>query len=581
MSFEYTNTYVECIENCNVSKDVHGLPAAFGDFDSDELIDMFVIKNFTTVQVMFASDEKPLLRSREQYNCPFDKNITSVVPGNFDGDDFMDVLVTTRDEKTKITEVYILWGEKERLNCSNARKSILKMKGQPLAIDYNNDMIIDLFGTDVHNNRMFWIFNNDRTVNSTKMTTPDKDSKPIQMPHSNAFLDLNNDSLADLVVTTQNMDKSKSANRSLEIWYRQKSGFRYSKDIPIPEFSVVGQTSYLDVASKGEINFVLPVCKDKECRDSHIYVYWNNEWKDMEVSFIDDAGTTWGFAHDSERKYIDTITMRGGDFNLDGYLDLLVTLTSTSGKTRSFVLVNTPTNSKGSFDRTFKVHWNRFDLSYNNSVTAVFYDFYHNGFLDIIFVLRDEGDVYRTAAFKNSDGYDTTFLKVMVISKTTHSSQDIVQPRMKNSHFCGTNLPGASIAYKITTKYGSLRKATVAQLPQSAHNVMNLPFVIFGLGRTHNFVDSLSVGLFNKSREWTSYIIPNSHMVVVTNPLSESSEWKALLVIPYKLVSHCAVALTGICGLITLIIAALYLKERRDDNIQKSQEAHKFHFSAM
>ncbi|XP_014208642.1 T-cell immunomodulatory protein [Copidosoma floridanum] len=556
-------------------KDLDGMPAAFGDFDSDELTDVFVLKNLTTVQVMFASNEEPLLQSRKGYSCRFDLPVTSVVPGDFDGDAFMDILVTTRSKKSnKLTDVYILWGGDHPLNCTDATVVVLEMKGQPLAIDYNHDMIIDLFGSDINNTRKFWIFNNDRTVTPIKMK-PTKDSRSIKMPHSNAFLDLNNDFLPDLVVTT---------NKSLELWYGKESGFEFFRDYDISEFIVVGQSLYLDIELMDRIDLILPVCKDVNCEDSHIYVYLNDKWEDMKVNFVDNTNTKWGFAHTPGKRYIDTITMRGGDFNMDGYPDLLVTLKSTtSGATRSFLLENTFTDSRGSFNRTFKVRWNALNPFYNNdSVMAVFYDFYQDGILDVIFVLKDNDEVFRTAAFKNSLDYDANFVKVMVLTGRTNSLYPISAGSLgKKKRTYGTNLPGPSIAYKTRTQDGSPRSAIAAQLPQSAHFAMNLPFTIFGLGRTPNFIDSLTIGLSNKSRDWTQ-IIPNSQMVVIPYPPSDPLKWKVqLFVTPSKLILQSAAALTGTCGLITLIIAALYWKERREDKIEKLQEAHRFHFDAM
>lgn len=71
-------------------------------------------------------------------------------------------------------------------------------------------------------------------------------------------------------------------------------------------------------------------------------------------------------------------------------------------------------------------------------------------------------------------------------------------------------------------------------------------------------------------------------MVVIPNPMEDPSRWKVqLFVTPSKLILLSAVALTGTCGLISLIIVALYWKERREDKIEKLQEAHRFHFDAM
>ena len=59
----------------------------------------------------------------------------------------------------------------------------------------------------------------------------------------------------------------------------------------------------------------------------------------------------------------------------------------------------------------------------------------------------------------------------------------------------GTNLPGPSISYKIITQDGSTRIAMAAQLPQSAHLALNLPFTTFGLGRIPNFIDYVTIGV--------------------------------------------------------------------------------------
>ena len=150
------------ITNAVFGKELDGMPAAFGDFNSDELTDVFVLsKDGKTVQIMFASVEEPLLQPKKGFSCAFNETVSSVVPGDFDGDVFMDILVTTVNVN-RTTNVYILWGGYEQLNCTEATKPLFQMRGQPLAIDYNQDMIIDLFGADLNKNRVFWVFNSQR-----------------------------------------------------------------------------------------------------------------------------------------------------------------------------------------------------------------------------------------------------------------------------------------------------------------------------------------------------------------------------------------------------------------------------------
>lgn len=566
------------------------MPAAFGDFNSDELTDVFTIRqDGKTVEIMLAADQEPLLRPSRNVSCNFLDEVTSVVPGDFDGDVFMDVLVTTFNKVESLTFVYILWGNNTNLNCSGESSPVIKMQGQPLAIDYNHDMIVDLFGLDSQNDRIFWIFNSNRTKPTAIKMKVSEGQKQMSNPHSNAFLDYDGDFISDLLVTT---------DKYFEVWLGDKSeGFHYSRKIDFPsDFSRVddlkfpghiGQSLYVDMESTGKINLVLPLCYDKLCENSTIMIH-SGEWHVSQVNFKDNNGVMWGFVPpNKDRRYTDTITLRGGDFNMDGYPDLLATLHSNSLKqSRAFLLLNTP-HSSSTFKRTFEIQWDlewSTSLHYNETVMAVFYDFYQDGVLDVILVTSNDDmkNKYRTAAFKNSLNCDANFVKVMVLTGLTNSMYPISPGSLgKKKRTYGTNLPGPSIAYSTTTQDGSPRHAIAAQLPQSAHFSLNLPYTIFGLGRTPNFVDVLRIGVNGKSREWPQ-IIPNSQMVVIPNPMSEPSRWKAqLFVTPSKLILLSAAALTGTCGLITAIILILYWKERREDKIEKLQEAHRFHFDAM
>ncbi|CAL1685003.1 unnamed protein product [Lasius platythorax] len=565
-----------------------GMPAAFGDFNSDELTDVFMLRRKpedaqTTVEIFLAADQEPLLRPAPHLNCSFKNHVTSVVPGDFDGDVFMDVLVTTFNHTDKFTYVHILWGG-NGLNCSSESAPLI-MRDQPLALDYNQDMIIDLFGVDREGRRVFWVFNENRTtprIIYMPWIDPDKPPEPVRNPHSNAFLDLNSDFLSDLVVTTR---------KSFEIWLGTELGFGFSHEIDLPyniskdehfrgEF---GQTLYLDVELTGKMALLLPLCLNEDCTNCAIMMYQNG-WYNLGVNFRDPNTVLWGFVRPDGRRYTETITLRGGDFNMDGYPDLLATLQSSVGK-QSFLLQNVACKDMAcvGFNRTFEVKWQALNPFYNETAMAVFYDFYQDGILDVILVEFDKtNNLYRTAAFKNSLDYDANFVKVMVLTGRTNSMYPISPGSLgKKKRTYGTNLPGPSIAYRTTTQDGSPRNAIAAQLPQSAHFSLNLPYTTFGLGRTPNFVDALTIGVGGKSREWPQ-IIPNSQMVVIPNPIAEPSRWKAqLFVTPSKLILLSAAALTGTCGLITAIILGLYWKERREDKIERLQEAHRFHFDAM
>jgi integrin alpha FG-GAP repeat containing protein 1 len=78
-----------------------------------------------------------------------------------------------------------------------------------------------------------------------------------------------------------------------------------------------------------------------------------------------------------------------------------------------------------------------------------------------------------------------------------------------------------------TTSYEYQRVVAYApQLSQSAYMALQMPYVIFGLGATPNFVEHLTVGILAKTpdelikgyrKDWPQ-IIPNSQLVISPNP---------------------------------------------------------------
>ncbi|KAH1009250.1 hypothetical protein HUJ04_001629 [Dendroctonus ponderosae] len=570
-----------------------GMPAAFGDFNSDELTDVFVVlENNKAVEILLAHEEEPLLRqAKDRLRCVFsNSHITSVVPGDFDGDALMDVMVTTTFKRTEqdtdttsLTNVYILWGGANHLNCTTDEDSpVIQMIGQPLAMDYNQDMIIDLFGQNKKKERMFWIFNKDRSVAHTAIPMYDNISREeLSRPHAHAFLDLNHDYMADLFITTPTQ---------FEVWlgHENEPKFTYNNTIKHPENSkIIGQSLFVDVELKGSMDLVTPVCAEQQsngnCKGAALMVYSEGQWINLQVNFKDDAGNLWQFYLKQGSRYTNVITLRSGDFNMDGYPDILATLAQENvDHPQSFLLENVACQSGcGKFKRSYAIKWTALSPFRNGTAMAAFFDFYQDGILDCILVTYN-GTHYQAGAFKNSLDYDANFIKVMVLTGLTNKHSQMINGRVgKKRRTYGTNLPGPSISYKTTTQEGNLRHGVSPQMPQSAHFSLNLPYTIFGLGRTPNFVDSVTVGLSNNSRCWTQ-IIPNSQMVVIPWPVNQAWKWKAqLFVTPSKLILMSVAALTAVCGMITVIIGVLHWKERQEDKKERLSESHRFHFDAM
>lgn len=420
------------------------IPAAYGDFNSDELTDVFVLRdNFHTVEILLGSDVDHLLQS-STLKCKYSQRITSVVPGefefnsldhlkydplitgDFDGDAFMDMMVTVDLGGDKIG-VFINWGGSNHLNCSEPNaEPYVTMKGEPLALDYNYDMIIDLFGMDLEGQRTFWIFENTRNIpTNITMTHPEKKLSKLTIPHAHAVLDLDDDFAADLFLTTE--------DDNVEIWLATDKDkthrFEYNRTIkfrpPGSDNKHYGQSIFLDLELNGSLNQLIPVCHDWKCMNSTLWVQSGEHYHDLGINFFqDDNNTQWGFLPPGKEFYSKTITLRTGDFNNDGFPDLLATLQKHDGATiQTFLMENVKdVNAKPAdrFKRTFAVRWNALQPFGEGTVMGSFYDFYQDGILDVI-LLQKNGDTFKPLAFRNTLDYDANFVKVIVLTGLTNS----------------------------------------------------------------------------------------------------------------------------------------------------------------
>ena len=390
------------------------LPAAFGDFNSDKLTDMFVLtKDMKTVKVLMSHTDPPLFREPANGpSCTFESLlIVSVVPGDFDGNGGMDVLIISFGKETKTYNVFILWGSLKNMTfeCPPEDKPLLKLSGQPLVMDVNGDMIPDLFGEDENGTRTFWVFNTER---KPPMVVPWHSEEPyskLKKPSSHAFVDLNSDLAADLWVTAEN---------NFEICATVRGVYLLNTTIDLPsKWKYVGQTSFADVNLDGHIEAVMPVCEDEKvlCKTSLIYMYdiSRREWIQLDVSFEDPQGNIWSFATSSMNDiYTDTTTLRIGDFNLDGYPDFLVTLFDQSQNPRVILMENVECSGDScKYHRSFAPKWDLFK-EFGKTVLGTFFDVQEDGKLDVLLVQKtDDGD-YQLGVYKDATEYDAVFIKV-------------------------------------------------------------------------------------------------------------------------------------------------------------------------
>ncbi|CDQ59401.1 unnamed protein product [Oncorhynchus mykiss] len=208
------------------------------------------------------------------------------------------------------------------------------------------------------------------------------------------------------------------------------------------------------------------------------------------------------------------------------------------------------------------------------------------GILDMIVLSKEEGkEGFIIHALKNNFEADAYFVKVIVLSGLcSNDCPGNVKP-------FGVNQPGPYVSYTTVDSNGYLKNASAGQLSQSAHLSLQLPYTVLGLGRSANFLDHLYVGIPRplgdkdvRKQEWTA-IIPNSQLILIRFSFLlpvPSFSWSAKLYLtPSNIVLLTAIALIGVCVFILVIIGILHWQEKKADDREKRQEAHRFHFDAM
>lgn len=224
-----------------------GTLAAFGDLNSDKQTDLFVLRERNDLIVFLADQNAPYFKPKVKVSF---KNhsalITSVVPGDYDGDSQMDVLLTYLPKNYAKSELgaVIFWGQNQTLDPNNMTILNRTFQDEPLIMDFNGDLIPDIFGITNESNQPQILLGGNLSWHPALTTT-----SKMRIPHSHAFIDLTEDFTADLFLTTLNATTS---TFQFEIWENLDGNFSVSTILEKPQnMMVVGQSAFADFVSFG------------------------------------------------------------------------------------------------------------------------------------------------------------------------------------------------------------------------------------------------------------------------------------------------------------------------------------------
>ena len=233
---------------------VDGIPVAFGDINSDHLVDVLFIANDTksieilqgrncvgkfsykspsttpiflfllplfflllldgqTILTYFGS--RNCLSRNTDFKCTFQFPVVNVVVSDFSGFNHPDLLITLRKDKEKeVYEVHLVHGSLNihDINCSASQLLFENVSAEPFVLDYNGDMVSDFIVPTPNCTTMLWV--GGRTPEETnyedihlgasvekmrRLLAPlrkeeclkNLTDQHLEVPHSSAFVNLN------------------------------------------------------------------------------------------------------------------------------------------------------------------------------------------------------------------------------------------------------------------------------------------------------------------------------------------------------------------------------------------------------
>ncbi|KAI9220578.1 hypothetical protein BC828DRAFT_357915 [Blastocladiella britannica] len=616
---------------------------AFADVNGDKHTDVFTLDS-TRRQLSFYlwdtakkswSTSTPVFSADALYNTDASGiTIVNVVPGDFNDDGVLDLLVSTVNGTSASLDhvLHLALGATTNGPPSFAVHPVpvaVLDSAQPTLAGLSGSMLPDILGVSKGSSS---------NTNSSGMavwtaaprTTAGYATAPVRLPdtmcaplagHSNAFVDLDGDCSPDLFLTCAPVGNNTTAtyqiwtptaaramgNASalgLSRWELARTGL-----LPVG----VGHITFADMDADGTLDAVMTVCDSAAAVPGtvqvpcSIQIVYNRQIPACTTDTTSTCRPLDGlcardpqFKLDFSRPVVlpatellasvggnalwnagDLGMVRAGDLNLDGYPDLLLV---SNGMV--WLLQSAPCSGPGAScwtdtsrgSRTFAALAKTGIPKLADLVDAAWFDLDENGTLDILVRRADTAGAVHTDFYENKLPIDAFFLKALATGTgCTHGCQ--VSP---------VTALGSSFKLAVTDPKGSKTAIQLSQAFQTAHIPLQLPYAFTGLGRTNNYIDQLSVGVARDTGGSESAIgtflgiVPNSHVVVRPPPLETKKDsnttrtsfggpWRLELSInPSQYAADVLIVLLSTVAVLAAVIGVLQWLENAADERDKS-----------
>lgn len=466
----------------------------------------------------------------------------------------------------------------------------VEMNAQPLLFDLEGDLRTDFMSIDRNGSVSVWKPPKIGSSSDLFEKMPVDDWKFISKayfsePHSNSFIDINHDNAADIVLNSHGpmiayLHADPNPAKSFRSISKQFTKTHY-------ETYDYGQSSLVDINADGKIDHILPRC-NRDTRRCEIIVLFDNGREEVIFKFDNTTGTgeaEYAYNYQLEqitfaKEYDFPITLRASDLDGDGYTDFVaVARNNKDSKNRVIYLHNildplTLKNDKyisgaKTVTRTFEVQEILFEPTnpiQSNIHLVTLFDINEDGKVDMLIGSSEHNDKphdMNVTAKMNTQMVDACFMKVLV-------TNGFCSPDAGSN---GQSARGPFICFELSQNDGKKMLGCAGQLVQSSHFALQPPYVIFGLGQTPHFVETLNVSIpgFGTDKKVRTrlleQIVPDAQVIIIPKQKDNPNSWdyKMFLSPMSDLVFSTLIALAVLCLLILLIIFILHRQETLED----------------
>uniref|UniRef100_A0A0N4Z776 T-cell immunomodulatory protein n=1 Tax=Parastrongyloides trichosuri TaxID=131310 RepID=A0A0N4Z776_PARTI len=585
-----------------------GTICGIGDMDKDGYTDIIALTEDEIV-IRLQSETGVFYNKTTPRNLPTGSAKASCFVGDFNGDTIPDILIVSERDADVFNVTVVFFNDTVKFDFTQKVLNI-SLYDEPIIVDVNGDGIADVVGFDSANRNLvcftggsnFGVESCSGLFSSPSLSG--KDSEESLMPKKSfphIFADFDGDMRADLIFGMKNYNdtlvlvmyvKSEAHNR----WILQKNAI--SRIPSVFDEKNLASPVISDFDADGNLDIAFPVCSDSRCKRIEKFLIWSNKIGSGVSKFQAlTSGGEWYYItidnKETELAGIDDnkdVIFRVGDFNLDGFPDLIAVAKINNGD-HPIILENIECSGCENVTRKFEMKTTQrliepSDMSVGKVVLAAFFDLKEDGNLDIMVEYMNKNDASIKHDFiKCDDKGDTTFLKVQ--THTNVCQKDC--PGRKARDF-GSGIPwhGACVSYSMTDSWNNLKVSKKCQLSQTNQKTLQGPYVLFGLGRSPNFIDIIKFdGPFNyeymvKAKPYElPQIVPNSRIVAVP-PRKPNNPWYIRLYLtPSRLILQSFIVLAIVCMLLLFSAGILHLRERQQDKREKNSQHQRFFFDAM